>query len=411
LASFFHPLFRLFTKRSVEDRDLSDRIFNITGAQPVNLNLYKLALRHSSVSQNSDTRAEHNERLEFLGDAVLGILIAEFLFKRFPFKNEGFLTEIRSRIVNGEALNILAGKIGLDKLIRYEGKRKQNHTHRSMYGDAMEALVGAVYLDLGFLICKRFVIDRLIKPNYDLDEVVESETNHKSRLIEWSQRNGYVLKFDIIKEAGRSHTKEFTCQVNLSGTAFSTGSGYSKKKAEQDSAFKALEKIKVGKLEGLDTKPLQKQDQRQKEGSAEKGNQPERLKTNPQEKQRRNQDLKAKVGSARVDPEPKLHTEKDGSVQLEVIAPVETVAPSFAENEPIKESGFTATPPIVSKQPAAPAKRKWVNVLKEDQNENKTDNLEIKAPEPLNWDSEWDTSFGTHNLENSSQQEGNQEEQ
>ena len=408
MASFFQPLFRLFIKRSAEDKDLADRIFKITGAHPTNLNLYKLALRHSSVSQNSDSRAEHNERLEYLGDAVLGILIAEFLFKRFPFKNEGFLTEIRSRIVNGESLNILAGKIGLDKLIRYEGKRKQNHTHRSMYGDAMEALVGAVYLDLGFLACKSFVIDRLIKPNYDLDEVVDSETNHKSRLIEWAQRNGYVLKFDIIKEAGRSHTKEFTCQVNLSGTAFSNGSGYSKKRAEQDSAFKALEKIKSGKLDGLEAKPVARpvakqeakpvsKPEKQRQGNIQDDASAPADKPKPinQERPKRSQEPRNRprpIASAEQDA-PKAHDgERENAFRKEAIV----VQVGALATEPIIEEPEPTVGTKEVKIATQPTQRKWTNVLKEDVANPKTEAQDAPQPsQSLNWDSEWDSSFGS----------------
>ncbi len=182
-------------------------------------------------------------------------------------------------MVNGDALNDLALKISLDKLVKYEGRRKQQHTHRSMYGDAMEALVGAYYLDFGFAACQKFVTNRLLKPHYNLEELVESETNHKSRLIEWSQKNGYKISFDIVKEAGRSHTREFTAQVTLEGLSLATGTGFSKKKAEQSAALKAYDKVNEGRLpEGLKRKgtltPIQRLDD--SEGSNFRDNRPER---------------------------------------------------------------------------------------------------------------------------------------
>lgn len=256
MAFSFFGLGRLFQSFTEDDKRLADSIQAITGTRPKNLELYKLAVRHSSVVQAAGPRPEHNERLEYLGDAVLGTIVAHYLFQRYPFKNEGFLTEIRARMVNGDALNDLALKIGLDKLVRYEGRRKQQHTHRSMYGDAMEALVGAYYLDFGFDPCKKFVTERLLKPHYDLDQIVESETNHKSRLIEWSQKNGYKISFDIIKEAGRSHTREFTAQVTLEGLNLATGTGFSKKKAEQNAALKAYDRVNEGRLpDALKRKP------------------------------------------------------------------------------------------------------------------------------------------------------------
>ena len=221
---------------------------------PVNLDLYKLAVRHSSF--NSGANGEHNERLEFLGDAVIGAVVAEYLFKKFPKRNEGFMTEIRSRLVNGEALGQLASKIGLDRLIQYEGRRKQPHTHRSMNGDAMEALVGAFYLDTDFNTTRTFILDRLIKPNVDLNEVVESDHNHKSRMIEWAQKNGRRLSFDIAPDSGRGN-KDFVANVILDGKQFATGSGFSKKKAEQAAALAAIKKIKDKAEKGsqFDEKP------------------------------------------------------------------------------------------------------------------------------------------------------------
>lgn len=256
MAFSFFGLGRLFRSYSDDDKGLANSIEAITGVKPRNLELYKLAVRHSSTGQLSSNRAEHNERLEYLGDAVLGTIVAHYLFQRYPLKNEGFLTEIRARMVNGEALNDLALKIGLDKLVKYEGRRKQVHTHRSMYGDAMEALVGAFYLDFGFDSCRRFVTERLLNPHYDLEQLVESETNHKSRLIEWSQKNGYKISFDIIKEAGRNHTREFTAQVTLEGLTLATGTGFSKKKAEQSAALKAYDRVNEGRLpENLRKRP------------------------------------------------------------------------------------------------------------------------------------------------------------
>ncbi len=241
MAGAFSWVRRLFTRLTEDDKRLAASIANITGRTPGNLDLYKLAVRHSSF--NSGANGEHNERLEFLGDAVLGAVVAEYLFKKFPKKNEGFMTEIRSRLVNGESLGQLATKIGLDRLIQYEGRRKMPHTHRSMNGDAMEALVGAFYLDTDFDTCRTFILERLLKPHYDLNEVVESDYNHKSRMIEWAQKAGKKLSFDIAPDSGRGN-KDFVANVMLDGKMFASGSGFSKKKAEQAAALAAIKKIK-----------------------------------------------------------------------------------------------------------------------------------------------------------------------
>jgi ribonuclease III len=223
-------------------RQLRGSVAGIIGGRPGNLGLYQLALRHTSASRETGIQGfrESNERLEFLGDAVLGMVIAEYLFKRYPYKDEGFLTEVRSRIVNGEMLNGLARKIGLDALIEFDGQRSRSVLSRSsMYGDALEALVGAVYLDKGFGFVQQFILRDLLT-HYDIEDLVNNNANFKSRLIEWAQRAGKDVRFEIISEKGNSQFREFTAQITVDNEPFTTGSGYSKKKAEQAAAEKAF---------------------------------------------------------------------------------------------------------------------------------------------------------------------------
>ena len=223
-------------------KNLRRSIAHIIGERPSNLGLYQLALRHTSASKATAIEGfrESNERLEYLGDAVLGMVIAEFLFQKYPYKDEGFLTEVRSRIVNRETLNGIARKIGLDELIEYDGSRTRGlPTRTSMYGDALEALVGAVYLDKGFRFSRRFILKKLLA-HYDIESVVQNNVNFKSRLIEWAQRTGKEIRFEILSEKGNSHFREFIAQVMIADEPFATGTGYSKKKAEQAAAEKAL---------------------------------------------------------------------------------------------------------------------------------------------------------------------------
>lgn len=241
--SWFKPFDWFRSGKADPRRNLRQSIAHIIGARPSNLGLYQLALRHTSASKATAIEGfrESNERLEYLGDAVLGMVIAEFLFKKYPYKDEGFLTEIRSRIVNRETLNGISRKIGLDELIEYDGSRTRSLPARtSMYGDALEALVGAVYLDKGFRFTRRFILKDLLA-HYDIDSVVQNNVNFKSRLIEWAQRAGKEIRFEIISEKGNSHFREFIAQVLVGDEPFATGSGYSKKKAEQSAAEKALE--------------------------------------------------------------------------------------------------------------------------------------------------------------------------
>lgn len=222
--------------------NLRKPIAHIIGGRPGNVGLYQLALRHTSASKATAIEGfrESNERLEYLGDAVLGMVVAEFLFKKYPYRDEGFLTEVRSRIVNRESLNDIARKIGLDRLIQFDGNRTRGMPARtSMYGDALEALVGAVYLDKGFNFSRRFILNELLT-HFDIDSVVQNNANYKSRLIEWAQRLGREIRFEILSEKGSSQFREFVAQVMVDDEPFATGSGYSKKKAEQAAAEKAL---------------------------------------------------------------------------------------------------------------------------------------------------------------------------
>lgn len=243
----FAPFFNLFRVGEQTDarRKLRRSITHIIGERPSNVAVYQLALRHTSASRETPVKGfrESNERLEYLGDAVLGMVIAEFLFKKYPYKDEGFLTEVRSRLVNRETLNGVSRKIGLDRLIEYDGSRTRSMPSRtSMYGDALEALVGAIYLDKGFGFTQRFILGELLS-HYDIDAIVQTNGNFKSRLIEWSQRQGKEIRFEILEEKGNSHFREFIAQVLVNEEPFATGSGYSKKKAEQAAAEKAIELI------------------------------------------------------------------------------------------------------------------------------------------------------------------------
>jgi ribonuclease-3 len=229
-----------------ETKEFRKSIERITGEKPGKDSLYQLAFRHTSASKKTIVEGfkESNERLEFLGDSVLGMVIAEYLFKKYPFKDEGFLTEIRSRIVNRESLNLVARKIGLDNLITFDGNRV-THARTSMYGDAMEALIGAIYLDKGFKFTKQFIVKNMIANYYDLDEVIKNNANYKSILLTWAQSLSKNVSFDIIKENGKHHSKEFVAQVSVDDEIISEGRGWNKKKAEQDAARKACESLEI----------------------------------------------------------------------------------------------------------------------------------------------------------------------
>ena len=237
-------LLTLTKPNSKEDKKLITAIKTIAGFTPTNLALYRLATLHSSKSKEIIGFRESNERLEYLGDSILGAAVADYLFKKYPFKDEGFLTEIRSRIVNRESLNNLARKIGIGSIVRFDQKNTQ--LQHVILGNTLEALVGAVYLDKGYLSTKKFVVDKLIQPYFDLEIVVNSNNNHKSKLIEWAQRKGKEIRFDLIesKNTGRNN-KEFSIQIMIGEETFGLGHGFTKKKAEQSAAEKTCAMLEI----------------------------------------------------------------------------------------------------------------------------------------------------------------------
>ena len=236
---------RFFTKYSKSDKTLATAIKNIGGFKPFNIKVYALAMRHVSMAK-TDKKGykESNERLEYLGDAVLDLIVAEYLFKKFPYKDEGFLTKIRSRIVCRESLNSLTMKIGLNQLIEFEGKRKSDHrAYKSMYGNAMEAFIGAIYLDKGYKFCKKFIIHNIIMQHYDVTEIIKTISNYKSTIIQWTQKNGQSINFEFCKVQDMKKEKQFHVKLTIENKLIAEGFGFNKKKAEQDAARKAYNKI------------------------------------------------------------------------------------------------------------------------------------------------------------------------
>lgn len=231
---------------SSNDKRLATAIKLIVGSKPLNLSLYKLAFRHSSAAEEHKSGIKmSNERLEFLGDAVLGAIVAEQLFLKFPYRDEGFLTETRSRIVNRESLNQVGLKFGLAKIVESELGQKGLYSHKSIYGDTLEALVGAVYLDRGYNFCRKFVYNRIILPHFDLDDIINTTINFKSKVIEWSQKDNHVIDF-VLKSVSRSQRfKEFVVELNIDGEICTEGKGSTKKKAEQEAAKNACEKLNL----------------------------------------------------------------------------------------------------------------------------------------------------------------------
>ncbi len=237
------PFSRIYKLYISPSRTYIKSLKNLLGFIPGNLNLYRMAFRHRSVAIALKNGAKNsNERLEFLGDAVLGCVVAEILFKMYPYKEEGFLTEMRSKIVSRVNLNQLAKKLGLDELIEFDN-RMVNYPNKSgsLLGDAFEALIGAVYMDKGYNFTKDFIITRIIKPHVDIHTLELTETNFKSKLIEWCQHHGKDITFEVIANAEGENAKLFTVRVDVDGENCATGRDYNKKNAEKLAAEKACE--------------------------------------------------------------------------------------------------------------------------------------------------------------------------
>jgi ribonuclease-3 len=218
----------------------------LLGFVPGNLSLYRLAFRHKSVAQNVKKGVKNsNERLEFLGDAVLGSVVAEVLFKLYPFEDEGFLTELRSKIVNRSNLNQLARKLGFEQLIEYDSRMVNSTRQGSLLGDAFEALVGAIYLDKGYDFTKNFLVNHIIKSHIDIHKLEQTETNFKSKLIEWCQRHGKDITFELIENGDGESNKLFTVQASIDGEIMGQGKEFNKKNAEKLAAERACEALSI----------------------------------------------------------------------------------------------------------------------------------------------------------------------
>jgi ribonuclease-3 len=218
---------------------------NVLGFSPGKIVLYRTALTHRSLKDKSD---ENNERLEYLGDAVLSAVIADFLFKKYPYKEEGFLTEMRSKMVNRNQLNDIAVKMGLKK-ISYFNKFDSSLKMSQIFGNTLEALVGAIYLDKGFNKTNQWVMERVIQPYLFLDDLEILEINHKNKLYGWANKNSKTLEFETLDEHMEAGRRLFTVGAVVDGKLLAQGKAYNKKDASQIAAQVAIDKLGLNKVE------------------------------------------------------------------------------------------------------------------------------------------------------------------
>jgi ribonuclease III len=235
IRHFFLPI-KLLT---VKDKKFYWLLCNQLNIVPGKLKLYEIAFLHRSASVVfSDGTVVNNERLEFLGDAVLDAVIADYLFKKFPRKKEGFLTQMRSKIVKRSNLDHLARRIGIDELIVSNTQRNMHKKH--IYGDAFEALIGAIYLDQGYKQTRKYIINNVIKNFVDLDQLIHKETDFKSRIIEWGQKSKYNIIFETKEEyLELEQSPIFVANIKVGDSILGCGHGKSKKEAEQNASEQA----------------------------------------------------------------------------------------------------------------------------------------------------------------------------
>lgn len=242
-----------------KDRESYFCFYKILGFFPRNIRFYEQALLHKSTSIRSEKgRPLNNERLEFLGDAILDAIVGDIVYKHFEGRREGFLTNTRSKIVQRETLNKLAVEIGLDKLVKYSTRSSSHNSY--MYGNAFEAFIGAIYLDQGYERCKQFMEKKILKNYIDLDKMSRKEVNFKSKFIEWSKKTKMEVSFELIEQfLDQDYNPMFHTEVRIEGLSAGTGTGYSKKESQQNAAQMALKKIKSDEAfkEAIETAKIQ----------------------------------------------------------------------------------------------------------------------------------------------------------
>ncbi len=223
------------------DKYLLKQLKNITGYIPGDISLYKIALTHKSASYMQNGIKINNERLEYLGDSILDAVVSDYLYKKYPHKNEGFLTEMRSKMVNGEQLKELAVKMGIAEYIIE--RINSNLENSKVYEDAFEAFIGAVYLDKGYKKVYKFIQKRIIEQHIDIERLKHINKNYKSQLVEWSQKTKSSIEFVTESCKKKNDSKLFVSKLIMNGEKIGKGKASTKKEAEQKAAYKALQKL------------------------------------------------------------------------------------------------------------------------------------------------------------------------
>jgi ribonuclease-3 len=232
---------KLYNTLISADKDLAAYIKAITGITPSNLKLYKQVFQHRS---KFNEPKDNNERLELLGDSILDAIVCEYLFKKYPYKEEGFITELRSKIVNRKSLNELGNRLGLLDKLKYN-RKSMNDISKDLAGNTFEAMVGAVYLDSGFERTRRFIQTRILQNLIDVDALQETNTDYKSQIYHYVQKEGKSILFKVGEEKMRNRRAYFIINLEIDGKQVAMGEGFSKKIAEQNAAMNAIKELGI----------------------------------------------------------------------------------------------------------------------------------------------------------------------
>jgi ribonuclease-3 len=234
----------IFSSRTDKNGEFFNSLKKILGFRPKDISIYETAFTHRSTNEkNPDGRPQNYERLEFLGDAMLGAVIAAHLFKKVPSGNEGYLTKMRSKVVSREHLNELGRDLQLVRFLKTTVSKQQ--FSGNIYGNVFEALVGAIYLDRGFKYCEKFIQKRVIKPYVDIKKLEGKVISYKSLFIEWCQKQKKQFNFEIYEDNGKDELKHFAVRLNLENETVAKARATSKKKAEERAAKRAFYKLKI----------------------------------------------------------------------------------------------------------------------------------------------------------------------
>lgn len=228
---------RVYNRHFHPDRELARRLRPLLGFTPAHLALFKLAFFHKSTFTSRDYAVSNNERLEFLGDAVLSTIVGEYLFKKYPNSDEGFLTKMRSKIVKRNSLDDIADKMGLDIILN---DYNQTRLSKSMLGNALEALVGALYIEVGYKQTSHFVIKRVLRRYLDIHVLESFDDNYKSQLLEWCQKNNRQVDYKVLAKYKSEKRDKFKVAVFIDGKKLGTADDFNKKAAEQLASERAM---------------------------------------------------------------------------------------------------------------------------------------------------------------------------